>query len=77
MEVRELAMDFWRLLNKFQARAEFLQCVELDYIDGESRADNLLLRLAERMTDEYMDELLRDSEMIEIKYQAQAALSPS
>lgn len=67
IEEQELAMEIWRLVLIYKARAELLKVFELDKFDGGNRFDLLITDLAERYIVDYRDKLMRDSEMIGVR----------
>ncbi len=46
VKVNELALLVWQLILKAKKRAEYLHAVELDYLDGTNRANDLVGELA-------------------------------
>ena len=46
VELRDLALQIWRLITKYSCRSEFLECIEKDVFDGGTRADDLVMKLA-------------------------------
>ncbi len=44
--VKEIPLPLWDLVLKYKKRSEYLHAIELDYLDGTERADNLLMELA-------------------------------
>lgn len=74
IELRNLVVEFWKLIKRFKCRAEFLKCIELDYHDDGIRADMLLMHLAERHAREHIDELMRDADLHSVRFEALSAL---
>lgn len=58
IEVREIALEIWRLIKLYRVRADFLRAVELDMLDGENRADDLIMELAQK----YVKEIVINSD---------------
>lgn len=58
IQVKELALEVWRLIKRYKVRADFLKAVELDVIDGYSRADDLVMEIAERHVKENLSEII-------------------
>lgn len=66
VEVREIALEIWRLIILYKARADFLRAIELDEIDADrnyNRADMLVMELAEKYVIEYRDSLMKDADI--------------
>lgn len=70
VEVRQLALEFWRLIKRFNARADFLKAVEMDMLDGDNRAHDMIIDLAIRHTIENPNELLADEDFHHVRAQA-------
>ena len=67
IEEQELAMEIWRLILIYKARAEVLKAYELDKLDGENRFDMLIEDLAGRYVVDYRDKMMRDAEIIGVR----------
>ena len=70
VEVRQLALEFWRLIKRFNARADFLKAVEMDMLDGDNRAHDMIIELAIRHTIENPNELMADADLHHVRAQA-------
>ncbi len=70
VEVRQLALEFWRLIKRFNARADFLKAVEMDMLDGDNRSHDLIIELATRHTIENPHELMADADLHHVRAQA-------
>lgn len=62
IEVKELALEIWRLIKRFNARADYLKAVEHDCEYGSERADNLIMLLAERYVKENIHDLMKNAD---------------
>ena len=62
IEVRLIALEIWRLIKRYKVRAEFLKAVEMDIIDGYSRADDLVMEIARKHIKENIDEVMKVSD---------------
>lgn len=69
VEVRKLALEIWRLIKRYKARADFLKAVELDVLDGYSRADDLVMDLAKRYVEDNKEELMSDAGLHHVRAQ--------
>jgi hypothetical protein len=70
VEVKQIALEIWRLIKRFKARADFLKAIEMDVIDGESRADSLIMTLAQRHVKENIHELMKDADLHHVRAEA-------
>ena len=70
VELRQLALEFWRLITRFNARADFLKAVEMDVIDDAGRADSLIYDLAQRHVKENIHELMADADLHHVRAQS-------
>ena len=70
LELRQLALEFWRLIKRFNARADFLKAVEMDVIDDAGRADSLIYDLALRHVKENIHELMADADLHHVRSQS-------
>lgn len=61
IEVKKIALEIWRLIKRYKARADFLKAVEMDMIDGYSRADDLVMEIAKKHIMQNLDEVIRDA----------------
>src|SRR5690606_31990711 len=61
IEVKKIALEIWRLIKRYKARADFLKAVEMDMIDGYSRADDLVMEIAKKHIMQNLDEVMRDA----------------
>ncbi len=55
IEIKELSLQIWDLIKRSKKRAEFLHAVELDYIDGTNRANDLIMKLAKAYIKKVID----------------------
>lgn len=69
VEVRQLALEFWRLIKRFNARADFLKAVEMDMLDGDNRAHDMIIDLAIRHAKENPNELMADADLHHVRSQ--------
>lgn len=67
VEVRQLALEFWRLIKRFNVRADFLKAVEMDMLDGDNRAHDMIIELAIRHTIENPNELMADADLHHVR----------
>lgn len=72
IELRELGLEIWRLIKRYNARADFLKAVELDVLDGYNRADMLVMEIAERYVKDHIGELMADADLHHVRAQALA-----
>lgn len=66
-EVREIALEIWRLIKRYKVRADFLQAVEHDVKYGSERADNLIMQIAERHVKDHIHELMKDADFHQLR----------
>ena len=59
IEIDILAMELWRLILRYKSRADYLKAKEHDVKFGSKRADNLIMVLAERYTEDYFHEMVK------------------
>ena len=62
IEVKLIALEIWRLIKRYKVRADFLKAVEMDIIDGYSRADDLVMEIAKKHIKENIDEVMKTSD---------------
>lgn len=67
VEVREIALEIWRLIKRYKVRADFLQAIEHDIRYGSERADNLIMKIAERHVKDHIHELMKDADFHELR----------
>lgn len=72
VEVREVALVFWKLIKLYKVRAKILWCVEMDVIDNCGRYEDLIMELAQRYTVDHPDELMADADLHHVRVQALA-----
>ena len=70
IELRQLGLEIWRLIKRYNARADFLKAVELDVLDGYNRADMLVMEIAEKYVKDHIGELLADADLHHVRAQA-------
>lgn len=70
IELRQLGLEIWRLIKRYNARADFLKAVELDVLDGYNRADMLVMEIAERYVKDHISELMADVDLHHVRAQA-------
>ena len=70
IEVDILAMELWRLILRYKARADYLKAKEHDVKFGSKRADNLIMALAERYTKDYVHEMMANADLHHVRAQA-------
>lgn len=70
VEVRQIALEVWRLIKRYKVRADFLKAVEMDVIDGYNRADMLVMEIAERYVKDHIHELMADIDLHHVRAQA-------
>lgn len=70
IEVKKVALEIWRLIKRFKVRADFLKAIELDMTDGYHRADDLIMEIAQKHVLQNIDELVKDAELHNIRYQS-------
>jgi len=73
VEVDILALELWRLILRYKARADYLKAKEHDVKYGSKRADNLIMSLAESYTKDYVHEMMSNADLHHVRYQAIAA----
>lgn len=72
VEVDTLAMEIWRLILRYKSRADYLKAVEHDIKFGSKRADNLIMSLAESYTKDYVDEMMPNADLHNVRFRALA-----
>ena len=72
IEVDVLAMELWRLILKYKARADYLKAKEHDMKFGSKRADNLIMALAHSYTKDYIHEMMANSDLHHVRFKALA-----
>lgn len=72
VEVDILAMELWRLILRYKARADYLKAKEHDIKFGSERANNLIMSLAESYTKDYVHEMMANADLHHVRYQALA-----
>ena len=65
-------MELWRLILIYKCRAEYLTAKEHDIKFGSKRADNLIMRLAESYTKDYVHEMMANADLHHVRSQALA-----
>ena len=70
VEIRQIALEIWRLIKRYNVRADFLKAVEMDIIDGCGRADMLVMEIAERYVKDHIHELMSDADLHHVRYKA-------
>lgn len=70
IEVKQIALEIWRLIKRYKVRADFLKAVEMDMIDGYNRSDMLIMEIAENHVKQNIDELMRDADLHHVRYQS-------
>ncbi|WP_300475362.1 protein rep [uncultured Psychrobacter sp.] len=70
IEVRKIALEIWRLIKRYKVRSDFLRAVEMDMIDGCSRADDLVMDIAQKYVTDNIHELMKDADLHHVRYQA-------
>ena len=73
VEVDILAMELWRLILRYKARAEYLKAKEHDMKFGSERADNLIMALAESYTKDYVHEMMSNADLHHVRFKALAS----
>ena len=63
------------MIKRYKVRADFLKAVEMDMIDGYSRADDLVMEIAERYVTDNLSEIMKDADFHTIRYDALALSS--
>jgi hypothetical protein len=72
VEVDVLAMELWRLILRYKSRADYLKAKEHDIKFGSKRAENLIMRLAESYTKDYVHEMMANADLHHVRSQALA-----
>ena len=72
VQVDILAMEIWRLILRYKSRADYLTAKEHDIKFGSKRAENLIMRLAESYTKDYVHELMANADLHHVRYKALA-----
>ena len=72
LQVDILDMELWRLILIYKCRAEYLTAKEYDIKFGSKRADNLIMRLAESYTKDYVHEMMANADLHHVRSQALA-----
>lgn len=75
VEVRKIALEIWRLIKRYKVRADFLKAVEMDIIDNENRADDLIMDIARQHTEQNLHELMQDADLHHVRYTSLALFS--
>ena len=75
VEVRKIALEIWRLIKRYKVRADFLKAVEMDIIDNENRADDLIMDIARQHTEQNLHELMQDADLHHVRYNSLALFS--
>ena len=70
IEVKQIALEIWRLIKRYKVRADFLKAVEMDIIDNENRADDLIMDIAQKYVADNIHELMKDADLHHVRYQA-------
>ena len=63
IEVKLIALEIWRLIKRYNVRADFLKAVEMDIIDGYSRADDLVMEIARKHVEQNIDEVMKNNDV--------------
>ena len=74
VQVKDLALELWRLIKRYRSRADYLKAVEHDIKFGSCQADNLLMSLAERHVKDHIHELMKEADLHAVRAEALAAL---
>lgn len=69
IEADVLAMDLWRLILRYKARADYLKAKEHDIKFGSERAVNLIMDLAKRYTKDYVHEMMKEADLHHVRAQ--------
>jgi hypothetical protein len=72
IEIRQIALEIWRLIKRYKVRADFLKAVEMDVIDGCGRADSLIMEIAQKYVKDHIDEIMKDEGLHHVRAQALA-----
>ena len=72
VEVQVLHMEFWRLILRYKSRAEYLKAKEHDIKFGSKRCENMIMRLAESYTKDYVHEMMSNADLHHVRAQALA-----
>jgi len=68
IEVKKIALEIWRLIKRYRVRADFLKAVEMDIIDGYSRADDLVIDIAQKHVKQNMHEIMLDADLHRVRF---------
>lgn len=70
VELRQLGLEIWRLIKRYNVRADFLKAVEMDVLDDCGRADMLVMEIAEKYVKDHIDDLMKDADLHHVRAQA-------
>ena len=65
-------MELWRLILRYKSSADYLKAKEHDIKFGSKRAENLIMRLAESYTKDYVHEMMANADLHHVRAQALA-----
>lgn len=73
LEVREMALELWRLVKLYKVRAKILWAIEMDVIDDCGRYEDLIMEIAERYVKDYKHKLMEDADLHNVRAQVLVA----